>query len=81
MSRSISASIVFFLFSFWHVLSQVPDAGYSREELQPLTKFRQQHRKTIDGRLCAAAFVQNRQTYTGLWCAMFDSLTREARFV
>ena len=26
---------------------------------------RQQHRRTIDGRLCAAAFVQNRKTYTG----------------
>jgi len=25
---------------------------------------RQQHRRTIDGRLCAAAFVQNRKTYT-----------------
>ena len=27
--------------------------------------FRQTHRKTVDGRLCAAAFVQNRETYTG----------------
>merc|ERR1712146_781644 len=26
---------------------------------------RQQHRRTIDGRLCAAAFVQNRKSYTG----------------
>ena len=41
-----------------------PGAGYTREELQPLTKFRQQHRRTIDGRLCAAAFVQNRKAYT-----------------
>mmetsp|Transcript_126537 Transcript_126537/g.219374 ORF Transcript_126537/g.219374 Transcript_126537/m.219374 type:complete len:209 (+) Transcript_126537:19-645(+) len=39
--------------------------GYSREELQPLTQYRQQHRKTEEGHLCAAAFVQNRQTYTG----------------
>merc|ERR1711862_224035 len=39
--------------------------GYSREQLLPLTKFRQQHRRTIDGRLCSAAFVQNRRTYTG----------------
>jgi len=39
--------------------------GYSREQLQPLTNFRQQHRRTIDGRLCAAAFVQNRKSYTG----------------
>ena len=46
--------------------AKVPDSGYSRKELQPLTKFRQQHRKTVDGRLCAAAFVQSRQTYTGI---------------
>ena len=44
---------------------QSPEAGYSREQLQPLTKFRQQHRRAIDGRLCAAAFVQNRKAYTG----------------
>merc|ERR1712061_320295 len=31
---------------------------------EPLTKFRQ-HRRTVDGRLCAAAFVQSRQVYTG----------------
>ena len=42
-----------------------PQEGYSREQLQPLTKFRQQHQRTIDGRLCAAAFVQNRKAYTG----------------
>merc|ERR1711907_792953 len=45
--------------------AQPSDEGYSREQLQPLTKFRQQHRRTIDGRLCAAAFVQNRKSYTG----------------
>ena len=28
-------------------------------------QFRQQHRRTVDGRLCSAAFVQNRETYTG----------------
>merc|ERR1711935_888926 len=49
----------------WGALAQSPDEGYSREQLQPLTKFRQQHRRTIDGRLCAAAFVQNRKSYTG----------------
>ena len=43
--------------------SQVAD--YNHETLQPLTKFRQQHRRTVDGRLCAAAFVQNRKAYTG----------------
>jgi hypothetical protein len=47
------------------LVAQKPDEGYSREQLQPLTNFRQQHRRTIDGRLCAAAFVQNRKSYTG----------------
>ena len=47
------------------LMAQGPDEGYSREQLQPLTNFRQQHRRTIDGRLCAAAFVQNRKSYTG----------------
>ena len=42
-----------------------PDVGYAREQLQPLTNFRQQHRTTLDGRLCAAAFVQDRKTFTG----------------
>mmetsp|Transcript_66174 Transcript_66174/g.183218 ORF Transcript_66174/g.183218 Transcript_66174/m.183218 type:complete len:146 (-) Transcript_66174:104-541(-) len=39
-------------------------AGYSPEELQRLAEFREQHRRTLDGRLCAAAFVQNRQSFT-----------------
>ncbi|KAI4840909.1 LCCL domain-containing protein [Plasmodium brasilianum] len=29
-----------------------------------ITEFRQQHRKTLDGRLCAAAFLHDDQTYT-----------------
>mmetsp|Transcript_25595 Transcript_25595/g.59455 ORF Transcript_25595/g.59455 Transcript_25595/m.59455 type:complete len:149 (+) Transcript_25595:57-503(+) len=37
----------------------------SREQLKPLTAFRQQHRRAVDGRLCAAAFVQDKQVYTG----------------
>ena len=45
--------------------ARAPEEGSSREHLQPLTQFRQQHRRTIDGRLCAAAFVQNRRSYTG----------------
>lgn len=51
----------------WHVCaaSGTPQSGYTREQLQPLTKFRQQHQRTIDGRLCAAAFVQARKAYTG----------------
>ena len=32
--------------------AQSPGDGYSREQLLPLTKYRQQHRRTIDGRLC-----------------------------
>merc|ERR1719188_2362711 len=40
-------------------------ASYGKDELEPLTKFRQQHRRTVDGRLCAAAFVQSRVAHTG----------------
>ena len=46
------------------VMGQGPDAALTREQLRPLTQFRQQHRKTIDGRLCAAAFVQDRKAFT-----------------
>ncbi|CAJ1387068.1 unnamed protein product [Effrenium voratum] len=37
----------------------------SREQLKPLTTFRQQHRRLVDGRLCAAAFAQDKRVYTG----------------
>eukprot|EP00397_Hematodinium_sp_SG-2012_P066662 GEMP01100664.1.p1 GENE.GEMP01100664.1~~GEMP01100664.1.p1 ORF type:complete len:147 (+),score=33.99 GEMP01100664.1:129-569(+) len=40
------------------------EAGYNREQLEALTRYRQQHRRTIDGRLCAAAFVQDKMTFT-----------------
>lgn len=40
-------------------------APFDRRELAALTKFRQQHRRTLEGHLCAAAFVQNRKVYTG----------------
>merc|ERR1711862_922153 len=43
-------------------------AGVCRAEpadLQALTQFRQQHRRTVDGRLCAAASVQDRHAFTG----------------
>ncbi|CAL1172210.1 unnamed protein product [Cladocopium goreaui] len=33
-------------------------------ELKPLTQWRQQHRRTLEGFLCAAAFVQDGQVYT-----------------
>merc|ERR1719163_1777320 len=35
-----------------------------QQSLEPLTKFRQTHRKTLDGRLCAAAYVHNSQAFT-----------------
>merc|ERR1719321_1156070 len=62
----LKCAIVLWNAAALHLASaQAPDDGYSREQLQPLTQFRQQHRRTIDGRLCAAAFVQNRKSYTG----------------
>ncbi|EUD64739.1 hypothetical protein C922_04883 [Plasmodium inui San Antonio 1] len=41
------------------VLGRDPESGLER-----ITEFRQQHRKTLDGRLCAAAFLHDDQTYT-----------------
>merc|ERR1712187_610137 len=46
-------------------VEQLQISDYNHEMLQPLTKFRQAHRRTVDGRLCAAAFVQDRTAYTG----------------
>ena len=53
---------------------------------------RQQHRRTVDGRLCAAAFVFDRQTHTGCsdssnpvgehgreWCYVDAQVARRAR--
>ena len=40
-------------------------AAEPREDLKPLAQHLQQHRHTLDGRLCAAAFVFDRQTHTG----------------
>ncbi|CAK9041545.1 unnamed protein product [Durusdinium trenchii] len=42
-----------------------PSSPLSPEQLKPLTSFRQQHRRLVDGRLCAAAFVQDEQVFTG----------------
>ena len=47
-----------------HVGAAAPEA-YDKEQLQAAARFRQQHRKATDGRLCAAASVQDEQTYTG----------------
>ena len=44
----LQLSVVFILIV--GLVAQAPDEGYSREQLLPLTKFRQQHRRTIDGR-------------------------------
>merc|ERR1712032_991088 len=63
--QSFIAFVCEFFLVFGLYTAQNPDAGYSREQLQPLATSRQTHRKTVDGRLCAAAFVQNRETYTG----------------
>ena len=41
-----------------------PEA-YDKGQLQAAARFRQQHRKTEDGRLCAAASVHDEQTFTG----------------
>lgn len=38
--------------------------GQAESALQRLTEFRARYRKTVDGRLCAAAFVHEAQTYT-----------------
>ncbi|SBS80028.1 LCCL domain-containing protein (CCp5) [Plasmodium ovale curtisi] len=37
---------------------------FSNAKTGRITEFRQQHRKTLDGRLCAAAFLHDDQTYT-----------------
>lgn len=51
---------LFYLLFFHLCFSQTED----KENLKKLTEYRQQHRKTVDGRLCAAAFVQEEHTYT-----------------
>ena len=51
-------------------------AGVCRAEpadLQALTQFRQQHRRTVDGRLCAAASVQDRRTCVIVSMSIFCS--------
>lgn len=50
------------------------DGSPSAVELQRISRNRQQHRRTVDGRLCAAAFVQNRQAYTGCTAALVLSV-------
>ncbi|KJP86931.1 hypothetical protein AK88_03440 [Plasmodium fragile] len=54
----------FALITFVLLLGQCYSQNYDKENLKKLTEYRQQHRKTVDGRLCAAAFVQDDQTFT-----------------
>merc|ERR1711988_961560 len=56
-------ALVFLCYLFAGVVAQSP--------VEPLAKYRQQHRKTMDGRLCAAAFVFDQQAYTD--CAPTNS--------
>ncbi|VWU51102.1 LCCL domain-containing protein, putative [Hepatocystis sp. ex Piliocolobus tephrosceles] len=51
-------------FTFAFLIYKCRGEDYDKENLKKLTEYRQQHRKTVDGRLCAAAFVQDDQTYT-----------------
>ncbi|SBS88714.1 LCCL domain-containing protein [Plasmodium malariae] len=53
---------IFLVLSF--LICKCYSQNYDKENLKKLTEYRQQHRKTVDGRLCAAAFVQDDQTYT-----------------
>ncbi|CRG93344.1 LCCL domain-containing protein, putative [Plasmodium gallinaceum] len=55
-------TIIVFFFSLIKknfIFSKDPESS-----LEKITEFRQQHRKTLDGRLCAAAFLHDDQTYT-----------------
>ncbi|VWU51716.1 LCCL domain-containing protein [Hepatocystis sp. ex Piliocolobus tephrosceles] len=51
--------IIYYLFKNIFCLSKDPAISFER-----ITEFRQQHRKTLDGRLCAAAFLHDDHTYT-----------------
>merc|ERR1712083_52100 len=46
------------------LISLAAASSLQQQPLQPLTKYRQTHRKTTDGRLCAAAYVHNSQAFT-----------------
>ena len=63
--RCVFVGVLSFAFSAGAIADQAQTNDYNRNVLQPLTQHRQQHRRTVDGRLCAAAFVQNRKAYTG----------------
>lgn len=53
------------MFSIAFSLSILHGVVASKQQpLEPLAKFRQTHRKTSDGRLCAGAYVHNSQAFT-----------------
>ncbi|QOY40807.1 Fibronectin II collagen-binding/PA14 domain containing protein [Cryptosporidium parvum] len=47
-----------------NALSQTTQQAPTSQLLQELAQYRQQFRRTVDGRLCSAVFVQDFQTYT-----------------
>ncbi|KYO03734.1 LCCL domain-containing protein [Plasmodium gaboni] len=51
--------LFFYIIKSLFVYTKSPETS-----LEKITEFRQQHRKTLDGRLCAAAFLHDDQTYT-----------------
>ena len=63
MAAGLCISLVFLAVMPAHAL--LGEFGAAPDKLQSLASFREQHRKTIDGKLCAAAFVQDRKAYTG----------------
>ncbi|SCL96192.1 LCCL domain-containing protein [Plasmodium chabaudi chabaudi] len=52
------------IFIFLVVTSILVCSKEQGNSLEKITEFRQQHRRTLDGRLCAAAFLHDDQTYT-----------------
>ena len=60
----LSTAVALLACVFLHADAAAPEA-YDKEQLQAAARFRQQHRKATDGRLCAAASVQDEQTFTG----------------
>lgn len=59
-----SVANLFFALLFGHAQGQ-DSANTSHSQLKSLAQFRQEHRRTVDGRLCAAAFVQDKKVHTG----------------
>lgn len=71
--------VVFVAFVLWNPASCAAPPG-GAQALQQLTEFRKSHRRTVDGRLCAAAFVQDDQTYTDCTAAKAPNGTAGTAF-